>query len=88
MGRGMRRRRRRRVMVGGALLVGGVHAMKKLTTKDAQAIEQATGKPPEELSEEELDQAMAQLNITGEPVTPEDEQAMAAAEAADPDDGE
>jgi hypothetical protein len=62
--------------------------MKKLTHKDAQAIEQATGKPPEELSEEELDQAMTQLNITGEPVTAEDQQAMAAAEAADPDDAE
>lgn len=67
------------------MLVGGAHAMKKLTHKDAAAIEQTTGKPPEELSEEELDQAMVQLNIAGEPVTAEDEQAMAAAEAADPD---
>lgn len=76
-------------MVSGAILVGGAHAMKKLTHKDAQAVEQHTGKPPEELSEEELQQAMTQLNIPGEPVTAEDEQAMAAAEAADPDeDGE
>jgi hypothetical protein len=81
----MRRRRRRRVIVGGAILVGGAHAMKKLTQKDAQAVEQHTGKPPEELSEEELAQAMTELNIQGEPVTPADEQAMAAAEAADPE---
>lgn len=82
---GMRRRRRRRMIVGGAVIVGASHSMKKMSQADAQKIEQATGVPPEDMSEEELDQAMQQQGIQSQPVTAEDQQAMEAAEAADPE---
>ena len=84
----MRRRRRRRVMVAGAIVVGSAAAMVKLTHKDAEKIQQTTGKAPEDMSEEELQQAMQQTGVQAQPVTPEDQQAMASAEAADPDQGE
>ena len=75
-------------MVAGAVIVGGTAAMVKLTHKDAEKIQQATGKAPEDMSEEELQQAMKQTGVQAQPVTPEDQQAMASAEAADPDEGE
>jgi hypothetical protein len=80
----IRRRRRRRLMIGGMLVVGTASAMRKLTQQDADKIQQTTGKAPEQMEPEELDQAMAQAGITPQPVTAEDQQAMAAAEAADP----
>ncbi len=85
MERGMlRRRRRRRMMVGGAVVVGSTEAMVKMSETDALMIQQATGLPPEDMSHEELQQAMQQQYIQPQPVTQEDQQAMAAAEAADP----
>ena len=84
-GRRMRRRRRRRIMVAGAVVVGAANAMVKLTQKDADKIQQTTGKAPEDMTEEELQQAMQQAGVQAQPVTAEDQQAMAAAEAADPD---
>lgn len=84
MARRMMRRRRRRLIVGGMLLVGATGAMVKMSQADAQKIQNATGKAPEDLSEEELQQAMKQTGVQAQPVTPEDEQAMANAEAADP----
>jgi hypothetical protein len=61
----MRRRRRRRILVGGMVLlaVGGTAAAIKLTQKDAQRVEQHTGASVEELTEEELVEAMRQLGI-------------------------
>ncbi|MEJ2735804.1 MAG: SHOCT domain-containing protein [Anaerolineae bacterium] len=61
----MRRRRRRRILVGGMVLlaVGGTAAAIKLTQKDAQRIEEHTGASVEELTEEELVQAMKDLGI-------------------------
>ena len=44
----------------------------------------SAGKSPEEMEPEELEQAMAQAGIQPQPVTAEDQQAMAAAEANDP----
>ncbi len=79
-----RRRRRRRMLVGGAVVVGSTEAMVKMSEADAQKVEQATGTPPEDMSHEELQQAMQQQNIQAQPVTQEDQQAMASAEAADP----
>jgi len=73
----MRRRRRRRVILAGGLIALGTH---KLTSKDVEAIETQTGKPAEELSDEELDQAMSDLNIQGEEMTDEE---MAQVEAAE-----
>jgi len=73
-----------RIDAGGMLVVGTASAMRKLTQQDAEKIQQTTGKSPEEMEPEELDQAMAQAGIRAQPVTPEDQQAMAAAEANDP----
>ena len=81
------RHRRRRMMVGGAVVVGSTEAMVKMSEADAQKVQQATGKPPEEMSDEELQQTMQQQNIQAQPVTQEDQQAMASAEAADPQSG-
>ena len=83
--RRMLRRRRRRVLVAGAVVVGSANAIVKLTQKDADKIQQTTGKAPEDMSEEELQQAMQQAGVQAQPITPADQQAMDAAEAADPD---
>ena len=88
MMRRVRRRRRRRLVVGGMVLVGVSGAMIKMSKADAQKIEQTTGKPPENMSEEELNQAMQQAGVQPQPVTQEDEQAMANAEATDPQEEE
>jgi hypothetical protein len=80
----VRRRRRRRLIIGGMVVVGTASAMRKLTQQDAEKIQQTTGKSPEQMEPEELDAAMAQAGIQAQPVTAEDQQAMAAAEAADP----
>ena len=59
----MRRRRRRRrtmVLLAGGLVAYGVYKMSK---KDAQRIEEHTGTNPEEMTDEELEKAMAELNI-------------------------
>ncbi len=84
MRRMIRRRRRRRMIIGGMVVVGTASAMRKLTQADAEKIQQTTGKSPEQMEPEELDAAMAQAGIQPQPVTAEDQQAMAAAEAADP----
>ncbi len=59
-GRRRRRRRRRRILLVGGLLAFGVYKMSK---KDAQRIEEHTGTSPEEMTDEELEKAMAELNI-------------------------
>lgn len=55
-----RRRRRRRVILVGGLIAVGAH---KLSKKDVERVEEHTGKTAEELTDEELNQAMADLNI-------------------------
>jgi hypothetical protein len=84
MRRMIRRRRRRRLVIGGMLIVGSTSAMRKMSQQDAQKIQQTTGKAPEDMEPQELDAAMAQAGIQAQPVTAEDQQAMAAAEANDP----
>lgn len=84
MRRMIRRRRRRRLIVGGMLIVGTASAMRKMTQQDADKIQQTTGKSPEQMEPEELDAAMAAAGIQAQPVTAEDQQAMATAEANDP----
>ena len=63
--RTVRRMRRRRIVIGGAVLLAGVgtYAAVKLSQKDAARIEQQTGVPVEELTEEELATAMRNLGI-------------------------
>jgi hypothetical protein len=58
MARRMRRRRR-------ALLVGGLVAFGayKMSKKDADKIKEHTGTDPEDMSDEELEKAMAELHI-------------------------
>ena len=76
------------MMIGGMVVVGTSAAMVKMSQADAQKIQQSTGKAPEELSEEELQQAMQQQGVQAQPVTEQDQQAMAAAEEADPQEQE
>ncbi len=60
--------------VGGAVAYGAV----KLSQKDAQRIEEHTGGSVEELSEEELVQAMKDLGIESIELSEEDKAALAA----------
>jgi hypothetical protein len=63
--------------VGGAVVLAGAHHSRKLKKEDAAKIEEHTGVPVEELEEDELDQAISELGIQEEPVTAEDEAALA-----------
>lgn len=71
-----RRRRRRRILLVGGLVAVGVHHHRKISQQDAQRIEQSTGLSPEEMTDEELDQAMNDLNIQGEELSDEDQAYM------------
>ena len=62
--------------VGGAVAYGAV----KLSQKDAGRIEEHTGESVEELTEEELVQAMKDLGIESIELTDEDKAALAAQE--------
>lgn len=64
-----RRRRRRRVMLVGGMVAFGAH---KMSQKDAKRLEEHTGVNPEELEDDELEQAMKELNIEQQPVTQEE----------------
>lgn len=78
MRRVRRRMVRRTVMVGGMMLLaaGGTAAAIKLSQKDAQRIEEHTGLPPQELEDQDLEQAMQELNIQPQPLTPEEQVAL------------
>ena len=67
-------------MGGGLVLLaaGGTAAAIKMSQQDAQRIEQDTGVPPEEMTEEELLDAMEKLGIQKLELTDEDQAAMAA----------
>ncbi len=56
------------------MLVGGMVAIgaKKMSAKNAQAIEEHTGVPPEELEDADLQEAMQELGIPDEEVGPGD----------------
>ena len=60
MRRRRRRRRRRRVILAGGLIAFGAY---KISQKDVDRVEQSTGKSAEELSDEEIEKAMDDLNI-------------------------
>jgi len=79
MRRVRRRMIRRTVLVGGMVLLaaGGTAAAIKLSQKDAQRIEEHTGLPPQELEDQDLEQAMQELNIQPQPLTTEDQAALA-----------
>lgn len=75
-----RRVRRRRVMLVGGLVGFGAY---KMSTQDADRIEQHTGIPPEELEDEDLEQAMDELGIEKQTITDADQEVGAEAHAAD-----
>jgi len=70
--------RRRSILSGGfsLLLVGG--AAYKIGQAQAQQIQRHTGRPPEDLSQEELEKAMDELNIESQELNSQD---MAAIDA-------
>ena len=76
----MRRRRRRRriLLVGGMIAVG--YAGYKMSKKDVERVEEHTGQSADELTDEQLEQAMEQLGIEQETMSDEE---FAAAEKAD-----
>ncbi len=56
----MRRRRRRRILLVGGLVAFGAY---KMSTRDADRVKEHTGTDPEEMTDEELEQAMDELGI-------------------------
>jgi hypothetical protein len=68
----MRRRRRRRMLllVGGMAVLG--YAGYKMSQKNVQRVEEHTGEKAEELTDEQLEQAMDQLGIEKETMTDEE----------------
>jgi hypothetical protein len=76
-------------MVGGFMLLaaGGTYAAVKLSQKDAQRIEQHTGIPPDQLEDQDLEQAMQELNIQSQPITAEDQAALGQAPGSAPEVG-
>ena len=78
MARRRRRRRRRRVVLVGGLIAIGVH---KLSKRDVERVEEHTGKTAEELTDEELEQAMNELNIPPNEMTDEEWDQVEAADA-------
>ena len=58
------------------LAASGTAAAIKMSQQDAQRIEQHTGMPPQDLTDEDLNEAMTDLGIQGQPVTAEDQAAI------------
>jgi hypothetical protein len=77
-----RRRRRRMLLVGGMVLLGvgaaAAYGAVKISQKDKDRIEEHTGESVEEMSEEELVQAMKDLGIESIELSEEDKAALAA----------
>lgn len=78
-----RRMRRRMILVGGFVLLAasGTYAAVKLSQKDAQRIEEHTGLPPDQLEDQDLQDAMQELNIESQPISDEDQAALGSAPA-------
>jgi hypothetical protein len=82
MQRRRRRRRRRRVILVGGLIALGAY---KLTKKDTERVEEYTGKPAEELADEELERAMDDLNIEKQEMSDSEWDEVESADAQDDD---
>jgi hypothetical protein len=61
-------------MLAGGMVAFGAH---KMSQHHAKQIEEHTGVPPEELEDEDLEAAMAELNIPKQELTEEDRAAGA-----------
>ena len=59
-------------------MIGSAYSSYKVSQQEAQQIEQHTGKPAEDLSEEEMEAALGDLGIQDQELTPEDEAAIEA----------
>ena len=70
--RGQRRKRRRRIAVAGGalLLVGGSY--KKFKSQDVEKVEAHTGQSADDMSEEQLAAAVAELGIEEQPLDESD----------------
>ena len=75
-----RRTRRRRIIVGSAaiMMIGSSYSSYKLSQQDLQQVEQHTGKTAEDLTEQEIENAMDELEIQDMELTAEDEAAIEA----------
>jgi len=82
--RRMRRRMRRRLVVGGAVIVAVGASAVKMTPTEVQQVEQHTGTKAEDLSEEQLDSAMADLGIEGQEPTDQEVAMLEAEEDKNP----
>ena len=65
-------------MIGGAVLLfaGGTAAAIKLSKRDAEKIEEHTGTPVQDMTDEDLEQAMRDLNIKSMEITDDDRVAI------------
>ena len=68
--RRQRRRRRRMILLVGGMVAFGAY---KLSKRDVQRVEEQTGRSAEELSDEEMEQAMDELNIEKQSLSEEDQ---------------
>jgi hypothetical protein len=66
------------MVVGGMMVLAasGTAAAIKLSQQDAQRIQQHTGLPPDQLEDQDLNQAMQELNIQSQPLTGEEQAAF------------
>ena len=80
----MRRRMCRRMVIGGAVILAVGTSATKMTQSEVQQVEQHTGKPVEDLSEEQLDAAMNDLGIEGQEPTDQEVAMLEAEEDKNP----
>ena len=75
-----RRTRRRRIVVGGAavMMIGGSYSSYKMSQQEVQQVEAQTGKAAEDLTEQEMEGALDELEIQDQELTAEDEAAIEA----------
>lgn len=79
------RRFTRRILLGTAVLlaIGGSTTVVKINGSDVETIEREVGNSTDDLTEKELKSAMKKLGIKELKLTPEDEDAIAAADEED-----
>jgi hypothetical protein len=80
----MRRRMRRRLIIGGMVVVAAGTTAVKMSQSEVQQVEQHTGTKVEDLSEEQLDAAMADLGIEGQEPTDQEVSMLEAEEDQNP----
>ena len=86
MRRRHRRRRRRRILLLGAIVVGTGALAYKLGKKQTKQVEEASGKPIDEMTDEEIQKYVEENNIETEPLD-ESDQAYLDADEAQPEKG-